>query len=178
MDTAERRALQDAMVRLADGDRSAFSTVFAILWPLLSGFSRRLLRDPDAAEDVAQQALLKVFEHASRFDPSRDAASWAVAVAANECRAWRRRRGRSEPMTEPSMDLPDPSPSPEARAVERAMLAAATETLGSLRSQDIATLAAAWRNDRPKASAVAFRKRLQRATERLRAAWRSRHGTF
>lgn len=176
MDSAERRTLQDAMARLSDGDRSAFSTVFELLWPLLSGFSRRLVGDPRDAEDAAQHALLKVFEHASRFDPSYDAASWAVAIAANECRALRRRRGRSEPIGESAMTLPDPAPDPESRVLGRALIAAATEVLGTLRPEDVATLEAAWRNERPPVSPAAFRKRLQRATLRLRAAWRSRHG--
>ena len=39
------------------------------------------------------------------------------------------------------------------------------------------TLKAAWNGDRSALAPATFRKRVQRATERLRAAWRSRHGT-
>jgi RNA polymerase sigma-70 factor (ECF subfamily) len=182
MEAADRRALNAAMARLADGDRSAFSTVFEALWPLLHGFARSLVRDEAEAEDAAQHALLKVFEHASRFDPERDAAAWAVAIAANECRAARRRLARRRERTrsleaaeEPA--VLDPVPDPESEAIARDLLAAATEALGSLKREDAETLRAAWRGERAAIAPATFRKRVQRATERLRAAWRSRHGT-
>ena len=62
------------MARLADGDREAFPPVFAVLGPLLRRFAARELRGLDA-EDVAQEALLKVFAHAAAFDRERDALS-------------------------------------------------------------------------------------------------------
>ena len=164
-----------AMTRLADGDRSAFSAVFETLWPLLSGFARRLSGNAADAEDAAQHALLKVFEHAHRYDPSRDAAAWALAITANECNAVRRKR-RAEPLDVSDRTLKSAAADPEATAVARDLVAAATEALGSLRAEDAATLAAAWHGERPEITQAAFRKRLQRATERLRAAWRSRHG--
>jgi RNA polymerase sigma-70 factor (ECF subfamily) len=182
MEAADREALNAAMARLADGDRSAFSPVFETLWPMLQGFARRILRNPAEAEDAAQHALLKLFEHATRFDPARDAATWAIAIAANECRAARRRLRRREERTAPVEygDGPavlDPRPDPEDRAIARELLTAAAEVLGSLRPDDVETLKAAWAGDRSVVAPATFRKRVQRATERLRAAWRSRHGT-
>jgi len=164
------------MARLADGDRSAFSDVFAALWPLLAGFARRLSSSPEDGEDAAQHALLKVFEHAHRYDPARDAAAWALAITANECHALRRKR-RTEPLDEDTERRPSPHADPETAAIDRELLAAASDALTSLRSEDAATLLAAWRGERPPITPSAFRKRVQRATERLRAAWRSRHGT-
>jgi RNA polymerase sigma factor (sigma-70 family) len=177
MEAAERNALNAAMARLADGDRSAFSPVFEALWPLLQGFARRVTGDPADAEDAAQHALLKVFEHASRFDPDRDAAAWALAIVANECRAGRRRRRRLQPLPPRAHDLPSSVADPESAAVARDLIEAATEVLGSLRPDDAATLVAAWNGDRSAVAPATFRKRVQRATERLRTAWRSRHGT-
>jgi RNA polymerase sigma-70 factor (ECF subfamily) len=185
MEAADRRALNAAMARLADGDRSAFSPVFATLWPLLHGFARTLVRDEAEAEDAAQHALLKVYEHASRFDPERDAAAWAVAIAANECRATRRRLKLRQERTEPlpaaddqDRDVPASNDAdPESEAITRNLLAAAADALGTLSPEDIATLKAAWRGERAAIAPATFRKRVQRATERLRAAWRSRHGT-
>jgi RNA polymerase sigma-70 factor (ECF subfamily) len=165
------------MARLADGDRSAFSTVFTTLRPLLLGFARRLMRDPADAEDAAQQALLAVFEHADRYDPARDVAAWALAITANECNVLRRKRRRVEPLDEENARRPAPGADPETVAIDRDLTSAAAEALGSLRSEDAATLEAVWRGERPAIPPAALRKRVQRATERLRAAWRSRHGT-
>jgi len=176
LEPAERLALNAAMARLADGDRSVFSSVFQTLWPLLAGFARRLCRNAAEAEDAAQLALVKVFEYAHRFDPDQDAAAWALAITANECHAVRRRR-REVPVDEGMEQLPSKEADPETATIDRDLMAAAADVLGSLRSEDAATLAAAWRGERPAIAAAAFRKRVQRATERLRAAWRSRHGT-
>jgi RNA polymerase sigma-70 factor (ECF subfamily) len=176
LEPAERLSLNAAMARLADGDRSAFSEVFDTLWPLLSGFAQRLSPDRSDAEDAAQQALLKVFEHAHRYDTSRDLAAWALSITANECSTLRRKR-RALPLDAASEALPAPGATPEASMIERDMLELATQVLGTLRAEDAATLSAAWRGERPAIPPTAFRKRVQRATERLRAAWRSRHGT-
>jgi len=164
------------MARLADGDRSAFPTVFETLWPLLAVFARRLSGNAADAEDAAQHALLTVFEYAHRYDPTQDVAAWALAITANECHAVRRKR-RTVPLDGESRRVASSTPSPEAATIDRDLMAAATEALGSLRREDAATLAAAWRGERPPIPPTAFRKRVQRATERLRAAWRSRHGT-
>ena len=178
MEETDRRALNAAMRDLADGDRSALPVVFETLWPVLRGFSKRILRDPHDAEDAAQSALVKVFEHASRFDPDGDAVAWAVAIAANECRAMRRRRARETPIDDEALQLPAESGLPEKELIARNLLSAAIETVGDLRPTDIDTLHAAWDGERPTAMSVAFRKRLQRAKERLRSAWKSRHGAI
>lgn len=177
MEETDRRALNAAMQDLADGDRSAFPAVFEALRPILIGFARRLLRDPDDAEDAAQSALVKVFENASRFDPEGDAVAWAVAIAANECRAMRRRRARGQPLDTGAMEAPSRAGSPEQELIARDLLSAAIETIGDLHPNDAETLRAAWSGEeRPTAMSAVFRKRLQRAKERLRSAWRSRHG--
>ncbi len=62
------------MTRLSDGDRSAFRPVFDFLQPLLTRFVSAQVGAAEC-EDVAQQALLRIFERASEFDPSLDALS-------------------------------------------------------------------------------------------------------
>ena len=177
MEADDRRTLNDAMARLADGDRSAFTPVFEILWPLLSSFARRVLGDAAAGEDVAQHALVVVFAQASRFDPSRDAAAWAVAIAANECRNARRRGARWFALPADANARPDPRCGPEAEAIERDLLREASSLLGQLKTEDIIALQAAWHEEHVDVPKATLRKRVQRASERLRTLWRSRHGT-
>ncbi len=56
----EREDLNQAMSRLAEGDRSAFEAVYAATWPILSRFTRRTLPHSADADDVAQEALRKL----------------------------------------------------------------------------------------------------------------------
>lgn len=180
MEPRARSLLNASMRRLADGDRAAFEPVYAALWPAIRAFCRRMLGGDADAEDAAQQALLKVFDRASSFDPDADALTWALAIAAWECRTARRRRTRSREA--PDEHLPSvaaDSPTPEDAAIARDLDDAAREVLGTLAEADRETLRATLlEGDRdPSISGAAFRKRRERAFARLREAWRRIYGT-
>ena len=178
MDAAARRELQENLARLADGDRSAFHPLFDTAWPMLRRFARRALGDASLADDAAQSALLKVFARASEFDPAREALPWLLAIAFNECRTLRRQawRRRKAPL-ETAGVVAGGGRSPEEEAVRADLHAAARAVLDDLPPADVDVLLSAVEDGRTRPTGVAFRKRLQRARERLRKAWRTRHGT-
>ena len=177
MDPAKREQLQLAMTALAAGDRSAFRPVFAGLWPLVLRLCQRILRDPDVAQDAAQAALMKLFLHATEFHADGDAVAWALSFAAFECRTTRNRslRRREENDEIQLLAIAGGGRSPEDTSIEANLRSAALEVLGSLRPHDAETIHLVLAGDRP--SSPAFRKRLQRAVERLRTAWRHTHGS-
>jgi len=178
VDPRQREQLQLAMTALAGGDRSAFHPVFAGLWPVLLRFCRHSLRDLDLAQDAAQAALMKLFLHATEFHADRDALAWALGFAAFECRTTRNRglRRREENDETRLLALAGAGSSPEDTSIEADLRSAALEVLGSLRPGDAETIHLALAGERP-AGSPAFRKRLQRALERLRTAWRQTHGS-
>ena len=169
MEAREREALRLDLASLAEGDRAALQPAFAKLHPIILRFCQRLL-DPQAAEDAAQDALVRLFFHASSYDDSRDPVPWALAFASNACRTIRRREGRRREEPDPP-DLPSSAPSPESTLLEVELQVAVRETLGDLSPMDAETLALAM-GERP--NNPTFRKRLERASARFRAAWRSR----
>ena len=68
----------------ASRDREAFSELFGYFAPRIKGYYRRLGMTNDAAEELAQETLLRVRREAARFDPARAAAStWIFATARN-----------------------------------------------------------------------------------------------
>lgn len=180
MDQAERERLHRAMVRLADGDRSAFDPVFTAIWPILRRFSLRVMRSPVDAEDAAQTALEKVLYRAAEFDRERDALVWVLGIAANECRSLRQksRRRKEAPggLEEfaPVLAL-DSDRSPEECLIARDLEAAALDVLGTLRANDVETLKLVLAENR--VESASFRKRVERAMRRLREAWKAKHGT-
>ncbi len=180
MDCHEREQLQQAMTRLAEGDRAAFVPVYEALWPVLRRFVQRSLGNPCDADDVAQEALLKVFARASEFDPSREALPWTLGIASYECRTFRRRisRRREDQAPWELEAARQEGPSPEDDVIGRDLEAAALEALGTLRTRDAETILVAARGGaRPPIPGATFRKRLERAVGRLRSAWRAEHGS-
>lgn len=166
------------MTRLADGDRGAFRPAFDLLRPLLQRFAARHL-GPAEAEDAAQEALLNVFRRASEFDPRRDALAWALGITAWEIRTVRRRRQRRREEPEASAcarERVDPSAGPEEEAMARDLEAILAAALGTLRPEDAETLRLYARGRRAAVGGATFRKRVQRALARLRAAWRTIDG--
>jgi DNA-directed RNA polymerase specialized sigma24 family protein len=175
VNSAVRAELQKQMGRLADGDRSAFSAVYQALWPVLRGFVVRQLPASDS-EDVAQEALLKVFARASEFDPERDAMTWALGIASFEIRTARKRAMRRREQLTAELPAAVHSRCAEEEIMSRDLEAAALDILGTLRPSDIETLRCLANGRRPLVAGATFRKRVQRALKRLKLAWRAKHG--
>src|SRR5687768_9381347 len=94
MDPQRRKAIQRALLGLADGDRSAMPSLVAQLWPVLLSYAERGLRDAQAAEDVAQEVLFRISSRISELDRTRDPLSWAFGIATFEIMSHRKRRER------------------------------------------------------------------------------------
>lgn len=175
MNRADRLRLDTSLAQLADGDRGAFRAVFDLAQPAVLTLTRRLLNGDPSHEDVAQQALLKVFEKASNYDPERPALPWILGIAAWECRSHRKRilRRREDEMP---VSLLATGRSPEQWAVAADLREAVSDLMGELKPADTEALAVAMGyQPRPKVPAATLRKRLQRAMSRFRSAWEARH---
>ncbi|MFO0643253.1 MAG: RNA polymerase sigma factor [Polyangiaceae bacterium] len=169
----EEEELDTLMARLATGDRAAFDPLFRALHPRAVRFARARLA-PSVAEDAAQSALLKVFARASEFSPGRPVLPWFYAVCTNEIRGEARRARPSRRADEAeAAELPTTDVSAEEvllRAELEAALARAIEALDGPSAEAIHV--ALGRAERPSLPDATFRKRLSRAYERLRAAFR------
>lgn len=68
----------------ADRDRSAFAELFDFFAPRIKAYLRRLGMDDSAAEDVAQDVLVVLWNKAHLFDPAKSSLStWLFRVARN-----------------------------------------------------------------------------------------------
>jgi len=95
----------------ARGDRNAFALLFEHFAPRVKSYMLRLGAAPEAAEELAQEALLTVWRKAALFDPARAGAStWIFAIARNlridAIRRQRRPRIEDDPTDEPA---PEPA---------------------------------------------------------------------
>ncbi len=172
----ERAQLDRWMADAADGDREAIEPLFRALWPIVTRYAMRFLGDATLAEDCTQETLARLFGQLDRYDRSRDAVTWVLAIATWQCRTARRRVTRSREGGE----LVEPVIDGVALAEDRELVRAALATLGSLAPRDLEVIAASLDDEDDIRDALApatFRKRLERALGRFRMSWRSRHGT-
>lgn len=77
------------------GDDRAFTILVDRYHTRLCRFIQRMIGDRERAEDLAQEAFLRIHRHLSHFDASRRFSTWAYAIAANLARNELRNRSRS-----------------------------------------------------------------------------------
>lgn len=100
----------DLIARMAlEKDRRAFATLFAYYFPRVKSYLLRAGAAPAAAEEIAQETMLRVWWKADAFDPRAGAASTWIFVIARNLRVDRLRGERSFD----HLDL-DPSEEPDA----------------------------------------------------------------
>ncbi|SDP35500.1 RNA polymerase sigma-70 factor, ECF subfamily [Nakamurella panacisegetis] len=75
------QSAETLLLRVATGDRAAFSVLYGYFAARVFGLANRILRDPSHAEEVAQEIFLEIWQRAPRFDRSRGtAASWIMTI--------------------------------------------------------------------------------------------------
>ena len=179
MDNSQRQRLHAALVQLADGDRSVFAALFDELWPIVRRFVQHAVLHAADAEDLAQITMLKVFSRISEFDTSRDGVAWVLGIAAYEVRTLRRQRQRRREVAADDLigEFMARGDASDERLIIQDLHLALDEALGTLSPVDRAALLADSRGPGADGgSPTAWRKRRQRALERLRKAWRHVHG--
>mgnify|MGYP000462919039 CR=1 FL=1 len=74
--------LADLLVQSGRGDAEAFERLYDRLAGSVHGLALRIVRDPQIAEDVAQEALVEVWRQAARYRPGRGSArAWVLTIA-------------------------------------------------------------------------------------------------
>lgn len=96
----------DLAARLGAGDVDALAALYDAYGPLAYSVALRVLGDPQKAEDVTQEAFLKLWTHAADFDPSRGALrSWLLTIVRNRAVDGLRGRGARERGELPLLDV-------------------------------------------------------------------------
>jgi RNA polymerase sigma-70 factor (ECF subfamily) len=118
------------MARVARGDEQAFRALARRHLPAMVALARRILGNAADAEDVAQEAMLRVWTHAPRWQPLALFRTWLTRVVVNLCLDRKRRAPWIK--LEAAGEIVDlaPGASEQAEADERErLLAAAIEEL-------------------------------------------------
>ncbi len=71
--------------RCLEGDEGALGEVIGLYQDRLYGFALRLLKNPQDAEDAAQDAFVRAFRNLASYDKSRPFSTWLFTIAHNRC---------------------------------------------------------------------------------------------
>jgi RNA polymerase sigma-70 factor (ECF subfamily) len=107
------------MARVARGDERAFRELTRRHLPAMLGLARRILGNAADAEDVVQEAMLRVWTHAPRWQPLALLRTWLSRVVVNLCLD--RKRRAAWVGLDAAGELVDPAPgvTESAEAAER-----------------------------------------------------------
>lgn len=100
---------EELVARVAAGDRAAYGALVARHLDRTVTVARRILASGAEAEDVAQEAFLRLWQHAGRFRPGEARfTTWFYRITSNLCLDHRRKR-TALPL-EAAGDPVDPTP--------------------------------------------------------------------
>ncbi len=117
MQTDVQTDLDALLARVALQDRQAFDRLYALCSGKLFAVTMRIMKDRAEAEDVLQEAFIRIWQKSHSFRPGQaKAISWLVTIARNL--AIDRLRARQMPVApmEMAQDIADEKPTPETEA--------------------------------------------------------------
>jgi len=142
-DGLERRTndvgIAELLAQSASGDRRAFDRIVARYGSLALRVAARIAPDRQAAEDIAQEAMIRVWHRAADFDARRARfTTWLYRIVVNLCIDLRR-RPRPGPLPE-HFDAPDPSAGAEERLEQEERRTALADAMDELTAGQRAAL--------------------------------------
>ena len=111
--------------RLKEGNKESFRIIFERNAPVFLAFARRLLRDPDVAEDIVQNVFMRLWIARERVDEERNLRNYLMVSVRNEIYGHLRMafNARREPDSARVAEVEDSAPGLEnelsARELER-----------------------------------------------------------
>lgn len=77
--------LREALARCGRGERAGLRLVYESEGPAMLGVALRIVKRRELAEEVVQEAFVKIWRHAHRFDPELGPArAWLYAIVRNQ----------------------------------------------------------------------------------------------
>ncbi|MEL7300476.1 MAG: sigma-70 family RNA polymerase sigma factor [Pseudomonadota bacterium] len=118
------------------GDRRAFSDLYDLASPQVFGVAMRMMKDRAAAEDVLQEAFMKIWRHAGQFSAGgMHPMSWMLTIARNTAIDKLRRVRQAEDLADWDDRLSDNGPTPEQAVLANAERERIFLCMGELKSE-------------------------------------------
>ena len=90
----DEQAFSGCMQRMAAGDRDALREVYEAYLKLIFSVCINQLKNKEAAEDVASEFFIRLFQSAGSFRDNGHHKAWIITIAKNMCIDYMRKNGR------------------------------------------------------------------------------------
>jgi len=101
----ETAVVRDAVRAVRGGDRDAFGRLLELYQRRLFGLTFIMVRDPEGAEEVTQDAFVRAFTRLDLYDERRPFYPWLATIAVRLAQNWLRRHSRVRAREGTSIDL-------------------------------------------------------------------------
>ena len=115
------RELEHLLLRVGQGDREAFALLYSRTRGAVYALALSLLRDAHEAQDVSQDAFVKVWEAAPGYRPQGSPMAWLLTIVRNLSRSRLRRSSREVELDEEAWNA-IPAGAPNVSPEDRQML--------------------------------------------------------
>ena len=95
----------EPLAALALGQRSAFEALYHRYKQPVYANIRKMVPDPDAAEDLLQETFIALWENRQAIDPAKGASGWLFVVSYNKAASYLKKKLREAAILEPETDL-------------------------------------------------------------------------
>ena len=166
-----------------NGDQEAFTQIVEMYQNPVYNMCYRMLSNPQAAEDAAQETFWRVYKNLNRYDSKRKFATWLLSIAAHYCIDQQRKKRL------PSIDLSeiiefsaeDPAPKPENVAIKNEFSEEVQRQMAELNESDRAVLVLRYWHEMSEVeisetlriTKSAVKSRLHRARKHMAEQWSS-----
>jgi len=183
MEPLENLAEAEYIDLAKNGDQEAFTQIVEMYKNPVYNMCYRMLSNPQAAEDAAQETFWRVYKNLNRYDSKRKFATWLLSIAAHYCIDQQRKKRL------PSIDLSeiiefsaeDPAPKPENVAIRNEFSEEVQQQMAELNESDRAVLVLRYWHEMSEVeisetlriTKSAVKSRLHRARKHMAEQWSS-----
>ena len=93
------------LTALSQGERTAFEALYHRYKQPVYANIRKMVPDPDAAEDLLQETFIALWENRTALDPAKGAGGWLFVVSYNKAASFLKKKLREAAILEPEADL-------------------------------------------------------------------------
>jgi RNA polymerase sigma-70 factor (ECF subfamily) len=99
----------ELLVRVAEGDKQAFMSLYERYRERLFTYCCRMLGDRERAKDALQDAFLKAYQNAGMYQSGTNVAAWLFRLTRNVCIDILRTRKEHDPIDELQLAIGEPA---------------------------------------------------------------------